>query len=694
MGSKTTTSSTKSRPVVTPQLQGMYNELVSSALAQNRDPVVANPFARAAGLSDRENTAYTMLDQLMGKYQGSIDQGLAAQQEALARSGRAPTQAELEQYMNPFTETVLNRTIDRIREQGDRNNLDIGSRSALSGAFGGSRQGLLEGLNMADTQRNIGDTYYRGMSDNYNQGLATLLSQIDRMSGNARGLVDLARQGQAYGLTDATAMEAAGKAERGVEQMDLDLKAQDFYNQIMQRHNKLGNLVNVTGALSPGSIGQDSKTTQKTSGDPLSTILGVASLVAAPFTGGASLMGSLGGGLGGLASSGIWGALGGGKKEGGPVKKYAYGGRVGNPFSMGESSDVIRQTQNPFKSDGITSTPGGYSGANQAPVNPVLLSEGPDISNTSGGFVSPAVSYNAGPVAIENINPADRGGNPVAQLLDQYKSGLRTGVDPGMGASDMMGRVTLAGGGPVNKGYAEGGFLESLFGGSVPTSGGKRKVDQLFGKDNLSDTLFNIGLGLLTSGGTTIGEGIAAGIGNSLKSEEVDPMGLLNQRYKQMQIQNLVDQMDNRARDDEYRAKKDADDRALREMLGLATVGNAATNTELSALRLDLARQKYEDEKNAPPDYNPKKYPGLEQKLKTLDDALYGDERNYPKAVAAARDLSSYIGPLSKDGHKDVAYQIQQRLDLLEEDQRKAAEEITGTARGLLKPSKDSTFNR
>lgn len=681
MGSKTTTSSTKSRPVVTPQLQGMYNELVSSALAQNRDPVVANPFARAAGLSDRENTAYTMLDQLMGKYQGSIDQGLAAQQEALARSGRAPTQAELEQYMNPFTETVLNRTIDRIREQGDRNNLDIGSRSALSGAFGGSRQGLLEGLNMADTQRNIGDTYYRGMSDNYNQGLATLLSQIDRMSGNARGLVDLARQGQAYGLTDATAMEAAGKAERGVEQMDLDLKAQDFYNQIMQRQNKLGNLVNVTGALSPGSIGQDSKTTQKTSGDPLSTILGVASLVAAPFTGGASLMGSLGGGLGGLASSGIWGALGGGKKEGGPVKKYAYGGRVGNPFSMGESSDVIRQTQNPFKSDGITSTPGGYSGANQAPVNPVLLSDGPDISNTSGGFVSPAVPYNAGPVAIENINPADRGGNPVAQLLDQYKSGLRT-ADPGMGASDMMGRVTLAGGGPVNKGYAEGGFLESLFGGSVPTSGGKRKVDQLFGKDNLSDTLLNIGLSLLASGGTPVGEGLAAGIGGSLESGQVDPMGLLNQQYKQMQIQNLVDQMDNRARDDEYRAKKDADDRALREMLGLATVGNAATNTELSALRLDLAREKFEEDKKKGPGFSASNYPGLNEDMKTLDAALYGDEPDIGRAKSVAGRLKNTANLLYEEGHETQAAALLKRIKELEAREA-AAEAVAGTVRGL-----------
>jgi len=367
-------------------------------------------------------------------------------------------------------------------------------------------------------------------------------------------------------------------------------------------------------------------------------------------------MGGIQGGLSGLVGSGLGGIFG-GKKEGGLVKKFAYGGRVGNPFSQGESSDVIRQTQNPFKANGMATTPGGY---NQAPIGSVLLGESPTVANTGGGFVPPDVTYNAGPVAVENINPADRGGNPVAMLLDQYKSGLRTG-DPGngFGSSDMMGRVNLAGGGQVKK-LAGGGFLESLFGGSVPTSGGKRKVDQLFGKDNLSDTLLNIGLSLLAAGGTPVGEGLAQGLGGSLESEAVDPLAEANLAYKQMQIQNIMDQIENRSRDD-----------ARAEEQFAARFGQSASQfSEAEARRreefmtnLDLREKEMKEKAAKKPNFQASDYPGLTDATKTLEESLYGEEPDMVRAEGAAARLQGYADTLYNDGFDSQAMLIQNQLD-------------------------------
>ena len=142
MGSSKTTQKTTQKPTVTPQLQALYDQLSQEAKGIVNTDLQANPFAYASDLTQDELNAFQMVRDNIGVGRGTLDAGVAAQLDALARSGRAPTQDELNAYMNPFTEMVINRSIEKQQEDADRGFRNISSNAALTNAFGGSRQAL------------------------------------------------------------------------------------------------------------------------------------------------------------------------------------------------------------------------------------------------------------------------------------------------------------------------------------------------------------------------------------------------------------------------------------------------------------------------------------------------------------------------------------------------------------------------
>ena len=63
----------------------------------------------------------------------------------------------IDYYMNPFTGQVVNRAIGDIQDEGARQGSQIGSLASNAGAFGGTRQALLESELGRNMQRSIGD---------------------------------------------------------------------------------------------------------------------------------------------------------------------------------------------------------------------------------------------------------------------------------------------------------------------------------------------------------------------------------------------------------------------------------------------------------------------------------------------------------------------------------------------------------
>lgn len=465
----------------------LWPNITGAALELNSRPEAANPYSMTSAFNGDERAAYQMIRDMLGGSQSSIDKSVAAQEDALSRSGRPPTQAELDGYMNPFTENVLNRSIEKIQEFGDRDLMNVGSKAAMSGAFGGSRDALLRATSMNNTNKTAGDVFYSGMKDNYDSALANYLAGIDQQSNMAERTMQSGFGKQKYALGDAAALESVGSAIRGKHDTDLSLAAQDWQRQRDESYKDLQALTLAAGSMTPG-IGQNSKQTTQQSGGELGQLLGLASAAAGLATGnpaailggGSSILGKLGGGAtGALGGGGLGGLLSGmgmggwgGFNEGGLINEkrkpdaknsYAYGGRVGNPFSQGQSAEVIQATQNPFNPQQTSGVmPSGVGVDNRmitpqdnsvispsvnTPVGPAPSAMNPFAPQSVGGFTSPDL-----------LMPPDRGGNGVARLMDMFKNGAPGGIAPM--PQNTVGGALPVGTTPVMNMYAQGGKVK------------------------------------------------------------------------------------------------------------------------------------------------------------------------------------------------------------------------------------------
>lgn len=806
MGSSKTTQKTTQKPTVTPQLQSLYDQLSQEAKGIVNTNLEANPFAYASDLTQDELNAFQMVRDNIGVGRGTLDAGVAAQLDALARSGRAPTQDELNAYMNPFTETVINRSIEKQQEDADRGFRNISSNAALTNAFGGSRQALLESELARNLNKNIGDTYYTGMKDNYDKSLATYLGQLDRLSENAGRTLQTAGLQQAYGLADAAALEGIGRTQRQRSDIDLALKGEDFLRLADEPYKDLEALGLATGAISPGSIGSNSTTVTKTQQSPLQSILGLGAMAAGAMTGGASsaLMPALAGfgsgvgggvGMGSFGASNLsnfvtnlpyfkgWGSKTGGRVPnpmelacGGKVKKYAYGGRVGNSFSQGESADVIRATQNPFGNEaqinrgvpanaampGIfnvndtsptpVNTTGGFYAPGNNPFESIINNNKqawnnseyvrnirpyqldkfgfatfrgayPDVPSPETVPLSSAtvpLAYNAGAVSPDMQVQPDLGGNPVASLLDQYKSGVRTngsGLTPQanmrMMPTDAVVRPATFGGARAQDRFAEGGPVKlnnsnipsitpvnplsvALYfaeGGKVPNSTTPQTYAQggnVGGGNNIMDTLFSpeglmmLGLNILGSDASNPFQALGqAGLAtlNGMEQQTVDPMEQLKLEYQMLRNQDVQARMDDRLADNS-RADRQFDIRMdMAEEAADRRDARAAAGQEAAAERFErsLAAREEAAARKDIPKFKQSDYPTLAfdlrefQKLQGTPDKETG-EYDYNRLDELAGNLEATAGEVLDAGFESDANRIYSVVEQYRNNREKRAQ--------------------
>ena len=112
------------------------------------------PFAeqKLAGLSEGQQAAIANALSGVGSFQPFLQQGSAAVGQGIAGAQAAsfdPT--SYQQFMDPFMEDVIARTQQDIAEKGAQQQLQARANAAGQGAFGGSRQAILQGQIAADT---------------------------------------------------------------------------------------------------------------------------------------------------------------------------------------------------------------------------------------------------------------------------------------------------------------------------------------------------------------------------------------------------------------------------------------------------------------------------------------------------------------------------------------------------------------
>ena len=117
-------------------------------------------------------------------------------------------------YMSPFMQASLEPQMAEAQRQAEIQRVQNASRLGKAGAFGGSRQAIMESEGQRNLLRNMADIYGTGMQNAYTQGMGQFNTEQDRAQ-------QAQNQMNQYGLTALGAQQTAGGLERGIEQQGV-----------------------------------------------------------------------------------------------------------------------------------------------------------------------------------------------------------------------------------------------------------------------------------------------------------------------------------------------------------------------------------------------------------------------------------------------------------------------------------------
>lgn len=297
-GSAVTSMTTES--VVPPWYQNSAMDLLSNQMSLVNRPYEPAPMPRVADFTEEQKRGFGMTGTAATAYQP----GLAAATEATKGVINAPgamsaaqpymtqagqsTVANINQYMNPYTEQVVNR----IAELGSRNLFEnimpgIEGRYIQAGqlGFGGRGGASTPSGMMTDTARAIRDTssdilgkQAEALRGGWSEAAGLSAADLSRMgalattAGNLAGtdlnrtlsgaeqLGGLAASEQALGLKGAEAVTGVGAQQQALNQKNLDVALADWLTQQGYPQEQINNAVQTfksLGAAAPAATVQE-----------------------------------------------------------------------------------------------------------------------------------------------------------------------------------------------------------------------------------------------------------------------------------------------------------------------------------------------------------------------------------------------------------------------------------------------------
>lgn len=265
-------------------------QLLANQQALSAQPLQLFPGPRVAEFSPMQQQAFQQTGQAAGAYQPALTQATQATQSAMAAPGALAVAqpflsqagqtsvANIGQYMNPYTEQVVNR-IGELGERNLRENIMPGIEGRYIAAgqlgFGGRQPGSAtpSGM-MTDTARAVRDTsadilgkQAEALRAGYGEaaGLAsgdlTRFGQLGQTAGtlggqditrNLAGAQQLAGMGemaQSLGLTGAGALGQVGATQQAQAQKNIEAAVADWAKQQGYPQEQISNMLATMGGV-------------------------------------------------------------------------------------------------------------------------------------------------------------------------------------------------------------------------------------------------------------------------------------------------------------------------------------------------------------------------------------------------------------------------------------------------------------
>lgn len=235
-----------------------------------------------AGFSPDQLSAMNYARNNVGAYQPVYDAGIGmANQSGMyqpdqVRAGQF-TDANVDAYMNPYLDQVESNALRNLQGATQLAVNKIGDQAASAKAFGGSRQGIAEGVTIAEGTKQAGDLSAKLRSDAYNTAMGQInadqnrsmqaslanqsagLQNAGRQLQSAQTMAGIADQGNASIGSDVQRMMTLGQMQQAMEQKYLD----DAYNRFTEARDYPKEQLNILlSALGMSPYGKTQTTTQ------------------------------------------------------------------------------------------------------------------------------------------------------------------------------------------------------------------------------------------------------------------------------------------------------------------------------------------------------------------------------------------------------------------------------------------------
>ena len=125
-------------------------------------------------------------------------------------------------YANPYTGAVIDRTQQDIARQQQMASNQLGAQATAANAFGGSRQGVAEGVMAGEYGRMAGDFAAQQRQQNYSQALQAAMADRQARLGAASQLGGLGQQAFDTGQTIQQNQQQQGLLQQGIQQALID----------------------------------------------------------------------------------------------------------------------------------------------------------------------------------------------------------------------------------------------------------------------------------------------------------------------------------------------------------------------------------------------------------------------------------------------------------------------------------------
>jgi|TARA_R100001460_G_scaffold37923_1_gene72345 hypothetical protein len=186
-----------------------------SSLSPYAGPYVTEMLGRGQGLASEPYQAYTgPLTAGTSDLQTQAFGGIGSLNIPTEQMGAFDTQSftadQASQYMNPYLTAALQPQIDEANRQADIRRLADASRLTKAGAYGGSRQAILEAEGNRNRLQNLAAITGKGYSDAYDKAMQQFNVEQNR------GL-SAAEQASKYGLAAIQKQADLGNVQRDIE---------------------------------------------------------------------------------------------------------------------------------------------------------------------------------------------------------------------------------------------------------------------------------------------------------------------------------------------------------------------------------------------------------------------------------------------------------------------------------------------